>query len=440
MMSIPFQGIDGNILGFGYISNPTVPMKVEELREGYRKFERFSPRAVNGMFTFGSDCVCRENFIIVQERRSLLTVGLWMFRYVLVIIDFPSAVVHSDLFDPKYFASPFGFGLASSLGNMLLTAVILCINVFILVRWYIRSFVEEDRKDLVSSTGEKIRGVAWIAIVITMLLFILRGFVALVISAVVDSALPYNNPTSIIPSIPLAAMLTTLLLAAISLVLASMIIFMYVLRLFRSVVHIRSVWIYVFVFLMLLSASLLFGKLQSAPLLGQIPRILCMMMMFGVAVVMMKNWKPRKLNVNIIIMVVSVSIVLLIPLLDNTLHDLDRDHVELLAQEIIRPEDSWLAFMMNQSLDDLSGTTARRIMESGDPDDIEKMAFTGWAKSLLSREGNNCSVTYVNRDGEIVSDFHIGISSHRTAERAVGNNPLGTAWCIVEYERKMAKP
>ena len=62
--------------------------------------------------------------------------------------------------------------------------------------------------------------VAAVAAAVAFLLMALRGFAALVHSAVFDSALPYNDPTSVLPSFPMAIMLVTLLLAALSLTMA----------------------------------------------------------------------------------------------------------------------------------------------------------------------------------------------------------------------------
>jgi len=424
VMSVPFQDIAGHVMGFGYVSNPTIPVKIEESKEEYRTVERSLEATISACLLIIM-IVFAGQISSLFRKGILLTAGLWIFRYFLVAIDFPSAVVHSDLFDPKYFASPFGFGLASSLGEMLLTAAILCLNVIVLVQWYTHLPRWENDQEHVLSIGEKILRIVWIAIIITIILFMLRGFVALVNSAVVDSSLPYNDPTTILPSIPLASMLITLLLASFSLVLASIVLLIHVLKLLRSILRFSSMGIYFCLCCILIFASMLFGMMESVPLLGQIPRLCCILIGYGFAIFMIRKWQPKRLTINIVVMIVVVSIGLLIPLLDNKLHDLDRNRVELLAQDIIRPEDNWLAFLLNQSLDELSGIVASRLLESGDPQDIEKMAFTGWAKSMLSREGNNCSVTYVNRNGEIVSDFHIGIPPHRMAEHAVGISTNG---------------
>ena len=424
VMSVPFQDIAGHVIGFGYVAKPTTAMKIEESKEGYRTIERSLEAIVSACLLFIL-IVFAGRISSLFRKGMLLTAGLWVFRYFLVTIDVPSAVVRSDLFNPKYFASPFGFGLASSLGEMLLTAVILSLNVIVLVHWYTHSTRWENEQEHVLSTGKKILRIVWIAIIITIILFMLRGFVALVNSAVVDSSLPYNDPTTILPSIPLASMLITLLLASFSLVLASIVLLVHALKLLRSILRFSRMGAYFCLCCILILASVLFGMMESAPLLGQIPRLCCILMAYGFAITMIKNWQSSRLTINIVVMIVVVSIGLLIPFLDNKLHDMDRSRVELLAQDIVRPEDNWLAFMLNQSLDELSGTVARRLLESGDPQDIEKMAFTGWAKSMLSREGNNCSVTYVNRNGEIVSDFHIGIPPHRMAEHAVGISTNG---------------
>jgi signal transduction histidine kinase len=94
--------------------------------------------------------------------------------------------------------------------------------------------------------------------------------------------------------------------------------------------------------------------------------------------------------------------------LDEQLHDYDRSHVEFVSSGIVRPSDSYLTIVTLQALQELSHPDISTMFRETNPRLMKKLAFKAWAKSILSREGYNCSVTYVKNDGSLFSEFYLG--------------------------------
>ncbi|HEX9934646.1 MAG TPA: hypothetical protein VGB38_05555, partial [bacterium] len=63
------------------------------------------------------------------RRFIFFSIILWAVRYLLIFFDIPGEYFEYGVFSPLYFGSPFGFGLAQSLGDLLITVTIVLIDV-----------------------------------------------------------------------------------------------------------------------------------------------------------------------------------------------------------------------------------------------------------------------------------------------------------------------
>ncbi len=412
---VPLEGIDGATLGVASLKAPSLEARIADLRDrfsGWRSAVLFVLVAV-ALWPVARFVATSSSPLL----RSLLVIAcLWILRYMLILLNLPLSIVHTPVFGPDYFASPLWFGVARSLGDMLVSSAVLMVSVLILAREGMKRslpFVQAESR--LGLPGKVFSAAGAIVLVILLFLFI-RGFAAAIRSAVFDSALSYNDPTSVIPSFELSIMLAALLLLALSLVISAVLILGWVYRLVRSVIpprlSDRALWLFMFAGVVL--SGVVYGMMDRNPLMSQADRAVALavlMLLTGMLLGRMRRGRSV-LALTTGVAIAGTALLFIIPQLDAAAHASDRVYVELLARDMTRPEDTWLSLLTNQALDELTGKGIATVLSSADSAEIEKLAFTGWAGSILSREGNNCSVTFVDRQGQIVSDFNLGITGY----------------------------
>ncbi|MBI3364281.1 MAG: hypothetical protein HY033_05175 [Ignavibacteriae bacterium] len=412
-IAIEIKNLAGEHVGYGFVSREDLSSQTDLVS--------LNADHVAELLTVGLLVIILVQIVTLPRiRESVLlhlvaaTTALWMLRYFLVWVDFPSAYFQWSIFDPMKFASPFGFGIAKSIGDMFLSAIVLGISVSLITVTYLRT---ESRAWI----ARIIRGSKIIAFTLLVgsglvLAGFIRAFGATIHSAVFDSNLPYNDPAFVLPSLDLTVMLLSMIVIAISFILASMILLSLAWHFSRHLssrnrsAWLRSGWL-VLVFSLI---ALFFGRLQENPLVTPLER-LCYIAGLAIITLLISFVYQKRRQVMSAVSVLGIflaAVALLVSMLDTKVHALDRVQVELIANEIGRPADSWLTLLVNQSLSELAGPDAATALIDADTVDLQPLAFTQWAKSTLSKEGNNCSITYVNRDEAVVSDFHIGVPPH----------------------------
>ncbi|HZY10920.1 MAG TPA: ATP-binding protein [Bacteroidota bacterium] len=415
--SVELNALKGEHLGYAYLSRPLLLDRREDVKSmGYRLLYLLIITLFS-LLCFECSRWIRRNGTFIYEI-IFWTFMIWSLRYLFILADFPSRYFHLDIFDPIHFASPFGFGLAKSLGDLFVTTSCLLLNVGLIIsyssKWLSSLHIHNDK---FSNRTRLFLGMM-IALLAVLLFLSMRGFAATIHSAVYDASLPYNDPTLVIPSFELSIMLLSLMFVALSLTLTAIgIIYtgFYILKLI-FVEHKRD---FIFWLILLVSFSILsvlFGVMDKNPLLSQSQRLIYLAGLVLVTVWMSYQFTQhgKIFSVKSLALAAMASFVLFVSLLDKKIHELDRSHIELLANEIVRPADQWLTFLVNSALDELTNDESIDILSNGNQDDIEKLSFTGWARSILCSEGYNCSVTFMNFDGKIISDFHIGISPYES--------------------------
>jgi signal transduction histidine kinase len=420
-LPINLQGISGSAIGVAYLPRPGLSSRLEEIHDLSRRV--LNLLLLGAVLLFGMSLYRwkRSGWPAKLITRTLL---LWIVRYALIWINFPAGYVKWSIFDPIYFASPFGAGLAKSIGDLCITALFLLWNVFLFDSWIARDQDRFGRENPPPGGTGRILSLLLVPLLALIVSLLLRGFAALVQSAIFDSALEYNDPAFLVPSIELAFMLVSLLLVAVALVVAGSGVITLTARLaarWRKGPGWKT-FIWWSTGIIVVAVGILFGLLQQNSLMSQFERTLYLLGLTAFAFVASGrvDGQHRVRNIGYLALAVAAATLALLPRLDKSAHELDRNHVELLANEISRPVDNWLTLVANQALDELSGREAAEILASADSDDIEKLAFTKWAKSILSREGYNCTVSYVDQNGTVLSEFHIGTPPHPIRARRAG--------------------
>ncbi len=405
-ISAPLIGIDSSKVGVVSVARPSRGAYLESIANTFHSWN-----AVLWIALLATACVTlgtRLATIQTVAARSLaITALIWVVRYALIWLDLPSTVVHISIFDPTYFASTFGNGLAKSIGDLFFTTVALFVNT-VLVGRYILS-----KDNGTTPWWYPNRAVfRWFLVpVITTLVFLfLRGYAATVRSAVYDSTLRFNDPTVIVPSFELAVMVMSLFLLSFCLigVVVALASFAYALLAGMSSAAKASSW-FVVVAAFVLTAGVI-EIIPSDPLVPLLYRLL-----FAAGILCLAYYLHRQrihqrhiATVRNLLLVFGLSAVFFFPVLDGNVHDRDRDKIEAYALDVIRPADSWLKFILDEALEGFRTGETVNTLTSGDEDDFDRIAFDHWAGSTAAREGYSCVFAVSDSSGYEVSRFMIG--------------------------------
>ena len=342
-------------------------------------------------------------------RAAGITALIWLSRYALLWCDVPSGFLSTGIFDPRYFASPFGSGLTKSIGEMSLTSIALALNVAFLIRLLLRRINGAGTFNFPRSVPIRIV----VSVAVALLTFwILRGYGAVVRSAVFDSTLRFTDPKVLFPSFELGMMTLSLFLISFCLLVAIV----------GSVILVRSLiaggsrsgvapgrsW--AITGALFAGAAFVFGWAEAQPLMTLEYRLLAGACAFGLALYLTRPERRGKplLTTGNLFLALPLTVLLFYPLLDSNVHQRDRQRIEVLAEEVLRPVDSWFEFLVDEGLKSFITDETVNLLLTGDQNDVRRLAFTRWAQSTVCREGYTSVFAFADSDGVEVSRFSIG--------------------------------
>lgn len=413
--SATLRGIDGNIVGVVSVQRPMRSAFLDQTATLFRGIN-----AVLLVVLLGSLSLALGSRIITWRslvwKSVALTVLIWLVRYALLVLEVPSSFVSSGIFDPTFFASKFGGGLAKSIGETTMTVGALVLNIALVANMIVRQGAELLETRIRGGPVVRVS----VALVLTGLVFaLLRGYGATVRSAVFDSTLRFNDPYTIIPGIELGLMFLILFALSFSLLVAVVGIALFIRSLLAGVWSTRASWVITAV--MLLTASVIVGWVQENPLSSTVYRLFFAAVVIGLAIF----FRPRGLNTGSIVragdilIVCAIAVLLLYPLLVRNVADKDRARIQMFAHEVIRPVDGWLKFVVQDALQGFRHDDVVAALMGGREDELDRLAFAAWARSLASREGYNCLFLLQDADGRTIDRFSIGGATAIPGEEAV---------------------
>jgi signal transduction histidine kinase len=339
----------------------------------------------------------------------LATVLIWAARYALLWAEIPSMYFEGGVFAPAYYASTFGGGIAKSIGELTLTSLALIINTLVVLR-----FVALAQDSLWRPRHRTISVVLVLALS-AILFLLLRGYSAVVRSAVFDSSLMFADATVVIPSFEQALMLVNLFTISLSLVLAATAMVSYMSSLVapaspqgkRGWVH----WLLVGGILVLVSA--LFGIVQEHPLTSEWYRLIFIggILAYAIHIWMGTRSLGTALTPGLFLAPLGLSALFLYPQLDARTQEKDRQRIEVFASDFLRPVDNWLTFVVDESLQLFLSDGVRSTLQHGTPEEMQRLALSVWSQSIVCREGYSCLFLLADSLGRELSAFSIGNQS-----------------------------
>jgi signal transduction histidine kinase len=401
-LAVPLYGIDARRVGAVSVLRPGRSAVIERLRGDFAAFD-----TVLAVLLCFAAAVPVVRWLLRRRGRLEgaigLTLALWGLRYLWVWLGFPGRVIPHGIFDPALFASGFGGGLARSVGDLLITTIVLSLSL-----WSLARLTAVRRQEVRQSPGViRLLGHTILAIVVTFLLFwILRGLGAVVRSAIYDSTMGYGDPAIIIPTFGMGVMILTLGMLCMCMVVLGV----------RTTEHVIT-WLgggyagLLRVIILYVTAAVLFGTLQDEPLMSVPYRLMCAALFIAVAFWQL-SLEPgtAPLRKGTLIAVSGLmTLSLLLPLLQRNIEQHVRSRIEAFAVEFLRPVDGWLKLVVDDGLRQLTEVSAARTDTFAQQDaGVTSVPLEAWARSNACREGYSALFVVLDSSGGEVGRFAIG--------------------------------
>ncbi len=407
-LQLPLYGVDGSLLGYAVYAPPTLEGYIAEIEE--------SIHFVRSLLVIGLSVFLIAGIIRWLLRRqfpfhaTLISIGcLWGVRYLWMLLDIPRAIIGGPPFDPAYYASPHGGGIVASAGDLLITVLFLMFTGLLLFH----SIVINNSLKI----PHRLQGMhrLWVVIVslVVMVLHmgLIRAYAASVRSLVFDSSLRFTDPGSLLPSPMLALMQLNLLVLTAAFVILGTVLGYIALRLVQAGFHRSLLQSSAVLFFILLVASLGYYYLQNTPLVQPWYYFSIPFVLITITLLVQRGFLQsfRLYKIRSILFLTGLSVIFAAPVLDRKIHQYDREQIQFIANNIIRPTDAWKEFVLHQSLREFSADPELiNLLEDMDRDAIRQKAFHLWAGSMLGREGYNTTIIILDNNRNPVSRFGIG--------------------------------
>lgn len=420
--AVPLKDRLNNQICYALIPVPTV---ATELQKADRLFE--SARSVFGASLLFLICVLAYARLRKSSRRSARTIValvlLWGLRLGWKLIGFPSLLIGGFLFDPAIQASPFPFGLAGSLGELVLTTLAVIATIIILFQETAQWRQSPPMADSSSNPWRSGFRLGVVVLLPFLLQLVIRGYGAAIRSFVFDSTIRYQDPLSLIPTMPTIIMQMNILMMTIALLLTCSIVFMVISRMLRGAADNTAITpLHGCVLFMIVALAYgLYLLLDDTP---QVPWFLPPLI-FAIGLLLTIWWDLRKRGAKswmrrLLVsaaFVVGASFLVGAIALDAKTHEKEHERVQVLAEELLRSVDNWLSLVVSESLRTATSSGSGQIASEGADSTVSvDMAFGLWAQTLMSKEGFNSAVVVYNSFGKEISRFSVGLTSYEQME------------------------
>jgi two-component system, NtrC family, nitrogen regulation sensor histidine kinase NtrY len=412
--SVPIVDAANTIIAEFFVTEPTLNGKISSAIE---------VTMLIGAICLACACLafaCAGIFWITKYQKhwltaSIIIVSCWFVRITWIELKFPANVIGGWLFNPNLYASPFAFGLSSSLGDLLLTALTAAASGWIVFsQTLLKSSVVGNRWKMSLHTG-RIVSVSLAGVTGLMVLWIFRGFGEAIRSFVFDSTIQYSIPSELLPQTPAALMGTISIMLGVA-IFCIAIVLLYFEREFLSHHFYQSKnSSRILFFGMNLICIPMFAYLDQTEifplLLSAVFICLCLCYVEVNVSWKQSGFDARMWQWKLAVWMIVGSFVFGAVLLHRQLEQRERREVEIVGSEFLRPSDSWLMFAVQDGL----RTTVESMAGHLDPSPLatakdNNLAFVLWTKSIIGKEGYNSALLLYDQRGNEVDRFIVGMN------------------------------
>ncbi len=343
-----------------------------------------------------------------------VTILIWLFRAVLLIIDFPAFLLSGNIVNPSIYASRFLFGLVKSPLELFLTSTTLAINlsfIFLLYRTYL---IEKKKEEIFILPKIKIIyiGLALLFVIITP--FVLRGFGASFRSFVFDSTIKFFEQPALIPDLVYLVMYYSVFAVGISLVLYLIFVIYFLHRALEFSSNLDATKKLIIIFCALTIPSILFYFLDKSP---QYDLVTITCLIISIILISISSLREEAILTfrTIFLILITASFFSSIIIFNKNLEQ-EKGFQKTIAYELLRPREQLINFAVNQTLQQV-GTDEEFaklfFIESSSEfssTDFNFLAYRLWINSILSDEGLNSYLFLFDKHGKVIGSFGFGMN------------------------------
>ncbi len=416
---VPLKDRRGRVIGVLSVALPTIERELSLVRSQVDAL-----LSVTGGFTvfFAASLllVMMRGRISGLQRWLVLSCILWGSRYAWLFLGFPQNVFKGPLFDPAVYASPFGFGITSSAGETLITGLVFFGTCYSLLRVIVQLW---EQKRVVPKPGDRPWMVVVLPVLSVILLWLTHAYGEAIRSFVFDSTVQFNDPTVILPTVAIGVLQLDILLLSLSYFCLVVVLLALSAWSFEAAFRQRSG---TRMTMIALSGAFVMAwlLLDLFPLSPKFPAWYPVLpFVFGLLIVwfLLSRSEPHQGAWTVLqrrmVWLLVIGYVLSLPMVDSKFHMRDRERAQVLADELLRPVDSWLSVVVNDGVRVSSNNLAQFEPEhtSGQRSHSDA-AFTVWSQTLLGREGYNSAIVMFDASGREISRFAVGMTSFEQTE------------------------
>ena len=335
-------------------------------------------------------------FYLIKRIHSIslriIVFGLVVFsvRIVIFLLNVPSLFFENELLNSSYFSSAFAYGVVRSPLEFFLSAF----SVLLITLYMLKSVMEKKSPFVLMNNLHPLFRTAAGLIIITVILFLLRGYGASIKSVIFDSTLRYFRDPSLLPEAPAFLMHLNILILGFCSVLLGTVLLLLLFRLFSREIGNYPKATYPILFFLIQALAFLFDYFQKEPQGTELTRIAYLSIVFVIALLIYIN---QIVGLKRLLVLTIASSFMTINLLSYYNSELERESLKITALELIRPNENYLEYTVFQTLSQsFNGSIPRN--NDVDKENYVQAAFKIWSTSLLQKEAIRSRVRILNND------------------------------------------
>ncbi|MCX7984941.1 MAG: HAMP domain-containing histidine kinase [Bacteroidetes bacterium] len=353
----------------------------------------------------------RKRWIVLTGKIALL----WVIRYACIYFEIPNSLFELKLFTPYFYGSSFGSGLASSLGDLLFTTIVLLVSIIILGREI------KPRGAGLFSLSTQTYSKSVIGIILGVLfafhLLLIHGYGASIRSFVYDSTVDLFFSSAVFPSFESMILIFSTIFLSIALVYSSNVIFTIQWVFVEHTVPVPY-WRRVFIVALVATAGivvfLLFVNEQKTPF--WIWYFLFFFFLSTQYLHTVKQWKLfRSSEYCFWVCTVIAAYVLCLPILYRYSVSKEYERYESLAKELAQPIDVRMQLLVADVLSSIRQNFIH-VLRQHKYSTYDLLAYRLWSFTQASKTNVQGGLYYYDENGEERDQFVIGMSSYEIRE------------------------
>lgn len=352
----------------------------------------------------------------VQSRLSqaiAVTILIWLYRAVLLILDFPAFLIEGNITNPSIYASRFFYGMVKSPLELFITSSALAINLIILLVLYKIHLIEKNDENLSLDLKSKIIIIIPRIILLILTPLVVRGFGASFRSFVFDSTIKFFEQPSLIPDPIHLIMYYSVFTTGLSLVLFLFLVIFFIYQSLRILIVNNDFRISLIIIILLFIPLFIFSLIDKNP---QYSLLTILLLTVSVTIVAISALKE-----DTIVTFRSIFLVLILSSLFSSIflyeknEEQERELQKTIAFELLKPREQLINYAINQTLQQIATDyeLARLFFIESNLGfrnfDFNNIAYRLWINSLLSDEGLNSYLFLFDKYGKPIGSFGFGM-------------------------------